>query len=228
MRFLTSILLGIFLASLTILPSWGVVVVVVQPAAGGGGHTYLINEGFEGAGTPVSWFAGGSADFDSVTAPLAGSQSMRLNVTEFTLTPTINEAEIWVKFRFRMSALPSPAASVLVFRDSGFNVEMELGVNTDGTLQLGSTAVSVPVTVDGLSAGTSYDIEVHYITGTGITSVMSVGFVAAGGSIPTTGNKFTSCSDGFGNANIDHVLILDANCTDTDYDTFQISTTQNP
>ncbi len=195
---------------------------------GGGGHSYLINEDFEGAGAPSGWYGAGGADFDSTVSPLAGAQSMRLNAGEFTLTPTTNEAEVWVKFRFRMSALPSVAVAILSLDDSGFNQEASLGVNTDGTLIVGPVNASSPITVDALSANVSYDIEFHYIKGTGVNAVLSVGFVAAGGSIPTVGNKFTSATDGIGNANIDHITIVDANCTDTDYDNFQVSITQNP
>jgi hypothetical protein len=196
-----------------------------------GGHTYIINEDFEGTGAPSGWYNGATPDWDNTSSPLAGAQHLRItNDGQLTITPSLGagRSEVWVKFRFRVSALPATTLRFLSCIDVGFDNEAVLELDTDGGLISGTYTASTLETVDKIVANTSYDMELHYIkVGIGATTV-SVGFVAAGGSIPSSGNKFISATDGVGNADIDAVIFYDLNPSNIDIDNVQISTTQNP
>jgi hypothetical protein len=59
-----------------------------------------------------------------------------------------------------------------------------------------------------MSTGTTYHVWVHYVKGSGSNAQSSVGF-STDGTRPTSGNKFTSYSNGTETADADNVRFME-------------------
>ncbi len=191
--------------------------------------TYIINEDFEGTG-PGAWFNSG-ADFDSVTSPLAGAQSLRLDFGDYVVSPTINESEVYLKFRIRLSALPGSLTSFVSLENAAFTYETQIVISPTGTIIVyGNTGGTGFVeTIGVITAGVAYDMRFYSLKGTGANGVHSIGFVEAGGIIPTSGNNYVSSVTGVEDANVDHILFIGgASGVTVDFDNIQLARTLIP
>jgi hypothetical protein len=170
-----------------------------------GGVTYLINEGFEGTGTPtapVTWDVGGSPNYDYTTSPILGAQSLTEvsgddTFVEFGTTPSTVEA----RFAFRFSALPSANAGIfsLYAASPTFNNVAQIGITSTGQLVAwsGHSVTQLTPSVSTMSPGTNYVIWVRSVKGTGADQILTAGFdLASSGVRPTSGNNFISTSTG--------------------------------
>lgn len=131
-----------------------------QRIAAGGGVTYLIDEDFEGTGTPSGWFLGGSADYDYSATPLSGAQSLRAPAsTDYGFSPSLTPdlTTVWGKVEFKAETLPASFSEVITVIDTGFNDNCEIYVNSSGTVTI-STGSIFETTVSAMSAGTKYYI----------------------------------------------------------------------
>lgn len=157
---------------------------------------YLINEDFEGTGTPIGWFRGGSANFDYSASPLAGSQSLLLDSATadyavITNGGVINHAELWFKVLFRCNSISSDQ-HLFNLQDAGFNDLYSIILkSSDKTLIVEDTGAGVFAnTVDALTVGTIYNIWGHYKKGSGANGTCEASFDVAGNPRPNSGNKF--------------------------------------
>lgn len=198
---------------------------VTNNSTAGGGGSLIIDEPFDGTGTPSGWFNSG-ADFDSTVSPLEGTQNLRCPDGSFVQSPTINESEIYIKFPARFSALPASFSLFCISDDSSYAVDLLKGyILASGALVISDHSGGVfETTVATLSAGTAYDIEMHYSKGTGSNGVCSIAFVAAGGTMPTSGSAFAGASNSAGSTNVDHIKLLGSGgIPNTDFGSFKVS-----
>lgn len=208
---------AIFMAAL--MPySFGQGYYFARPAAGGGA-TYLINQGFEGAGydNGESWTESGpeTIDEDYTGTVLVDSQSLRIAQTGIGAASTsVSYAasdEVWFYCKVRPVVIDSSASSfIIAIRSAGANL-CRIQTETDGRLSV--VAGSTATTVDTLSTGTTYHVWVHYIKGTGANAVGSVAF-STSGTRPTSGNAFAGFSNGSATAQAS-TLILGRTATAT-------------
>lgn len=214
-------------------PSSNLLVPFMQPqfrrgraAAGGGGPTLLVDENFEGTGTPSGWFSG-SADFDYSAAALAGSQSLRVSGSQ---TPgvldggALNHGELWGKFLYNPEALPTSFTRIANLRDSGFNYLLEIYILSTGILRLSSGGTIFTDTADAVSAGSTYRVYWRYKKGTGANQIAELGF-AITDARPTTGNKFAGGSNGTGTANGTQLFFESLNSSIHVIDNVQVAAT---
>ena len=170
--------------------------------------TYIINEDFEGSGTPGNWYRGGSANFDYSAVPLAGLQSLRCDSSKgdyalYQPGGALNNSEIWFNLLFKVEGPLPPSFKPLVWFD-GYNVYLL----PDGTLQVSDNGKHIlTTTVDGLSAGTVYNIWGHYRKGTGSNAVCEVSFDIVGHPRPNSGNKWAGGTTGDGTANATSLIL---------------------
>ena len=202
---------------------------ILQPyafAAGGSGPSFLIDEDFEGTGTPSGWGTTGSgtANFDSTTSPLEGAQSLRLTGTTniISTTLTIQEPELWWKFRYKPASLPSVTLRIPLIYDSAFNEIAKIILHTTGQLIVDGGGI-FELTTDSLSAGTEYWITGHYKKGSGANAVLECGFSTTD-TRPSSGSKYAGATNGTQTANTDLVLLGSGNIV-ADFDVVQIATT---
>lgn len=138
------------------------------------GVTLLLDEGFEGTGTPSGWFisAFGGEDPDYITSPIAGAQSLRLgNVSEpnYALSPSISPVpSVWVKFRFRIDELPASFNTFFIIYGASDQMAV-FGVLADGTLYAqDQSGFLAEATVDAVTQGENYYGWFQYRAATGV------------------------------------------------------------
>ena len=192
---------------------------------GGGSPTFVINEGFEGAGTPAGWFNSG-ADFDYTTSPLVGTQSVRAASNGvyclYLSGGALNHPEIWGKMKVRVDSLPSTFSQIFKVTDGAGTVGAELVLLSTGVLDFGSGITAT--TADGMAAATDYWVYFRYTKGTGSNSICSIGFSATE-TRPTSGTKFATTSGSFGAVNAETSFFTVSNGAVVVFDNLQISTT---
>lgn len=184
------------------------VIVVGRPlAGGGGGPSYLLEENFDGAGTPSGWTtATGTPNYDYTTTILQGTQSLALDGTSAdagAISPSFTApSTIYGYCLFRFSAIPSSSREFMRLRNST-TVVARVFITSSGNLQFrhGATTYS---TVSTMSINTTYHIWYDYAAGSGANGVSSIGF-STDGTRPTSGNAFASNSAGAGTLNIDNL-----------------------
>ncbi len=123
----------------------------------------LVDEGFEGVGTPVRWYvSGASFDYATAPAPLVGTESLRLSTDgQYAgINAVLNHDELWGKFRVNVTTLPSSDfMELLKIQDvSEYTGVLSVYVNASGSIGTNSGTA----TTDVITAGTSYWIYWHY------------------------------------------------------------------
>lgn len=139
----------------------------------------LIDENFEGTGTPSPWTTSGAAvDFDNTSSPIAGAQDLKSAVVGGAGAPLAASPEIWVQFEITMSALPQEghAYTILLIGTAEyaiirFQTSGDLGLYYHGGIGAGGSG-----TVDTMAASTHYWIFFHLKKGTGANGLCDVEF----------------------------------------------------
>lgn len=171
MKRLTLIILGVLLC--TPLYSDMNTYIAGVPVSGGGGD-YLVQEDFEGTGTPSGW--GKWTDrplpnFDYTSTVLEGTESMYLAGTGYHLdsavsTPTQSAGtDRYVAFMLRVPSLPTTDVLMLQLYNST-TLLGGIGLRTNGGLyaQIGGGSV-VYGTSGAISANTTYYVKVRWQAG---------------------------------------------------------------
>lgn len=201
--------------------------VLARKNAGGGGFVYLINQDFEGPGTPAGWSTtgSGSADFDSTASPLQGAQSLRLDGDPDSIAAivTVSEAEIFWKFQYRTGTLPATPTDIPLIYDVSFNEIAKISFHSTGQLIAEGGGI-FEITTDAMSAGTKYWIWGHYKKGTGANAVLECGFSAADDGRPTSGTKYAGNTNGTQTADAE-LFLLFSEVNAVDFDVVQIAVT---
>ena len=190
---------------------------------GGGGPTFIIDEDFEGTGTPSSWYVSG-ADFDYAAAALIGSQSARLSANAQYIGISdggvLNHVELYGKFRFKPETLPTGSfCKIMELQNSSFVAVMTIVIQPSGALECGGTPTS-----DTMTAGTSYWIYWHYLKGTGSNAVTECGFSSTE-TRPTSGTKYSGITNANSTTNATQTQTYISSGAVLVQDQFQISTT---
>lgn len=167
--------------------------------------TYLTKQGFEGTGYDNSetWSETGDPDEDYTGVVLDGSQSFRVNVSgasayahhQFAAT-----ADVWGYFMFRAVSTINATKSIAIIVGDDFGGSASVNLNSTGTLSVTHGGVTSGNTVSTMTAGTTYHVWFRYTKGTGSDGFAEVSF-STDGTKPTSGNNYTSLSNGDDTAN---------------------------
>jgi hypothetical protein len=182
-------------ACLTLLALW------LGAAGSAVAQTYLLNEGFEGAGYQnPGWTAFGAIDPDYTASPLVGAQSLRCSgASSFLQRPLTPGSTVHCYFQVRWLAY-APFKFVVDWLDAG-SVSIARVV-TDGfpnRLSLfhgGASAVGTTV----LATNTTYHVWVEWTRGTGNNGTMRL-FLSTNSTKPASPEAVLT--NGTGNATID-------------------------
>lgn len=164
------------------------------------GVTYLVEETFEGAGTPTDWTTTGTGtiDFDNTIVVIDGAQSLMLTAVSQTpraISPTFAaQGEIWVYFKMIVVSLPSASVGLITVKNASAAQVMRIRVTATGLINVQS-ATGGANTTDAVSAGTLYHVLGHYLKGTGADAIVDVEFNTTG-TWTGTGNKFKQLTNG--------------------------------
>ena len=128
------------------------------PAAGG--PSYLLEERFEGTGTPSGWTTSGTGtvnyDYASTPAPLAGSESMQLNRSSGTyqvISPSFTaQDDIWVFFRCSPEGNDSSSGTFT------FSQMADVALRVNGSHEI----ILVHGTVEATSSGVTATQDAHF------------------------------------------------------------------
>lgn len=168
--------------------------------------SYLINEGFEGVGTPVSWTFGNSVNFDYNVSPISGSESLELDATSkyanaYVTIPKKNE--VWIAYKVRFTGmLTTDVVRTLYVRDSLNNYISRVFYSNNGSQALfriyngtANTFCTTPITNDVV-----YNVWLHYVGGHGSDGVFEL-YISTGSSRPSTPDGALTTGSRIGSAN---------------------------
>lgn len=190
------------------------------------GFTYIVNEGFEGAGEPANFSTLPGAnppDWDYAATPLVGSQSVLCEAGDeafvFGDDTPINLGEIWGRIAVEFSSVTgqrilslynsSNAEIVYIYRQVGGGILISAG---------GSTALTLEATPDD----TLIYIWYHYAKGGGSNAAIEVWFSTTT-TKPADGSGFHAKEiDGAATTNVDHIVCRPLGMQ-TIYDDFKVA-----
>src|SRR5258706_1228134 len=153
----------------------------VAPA--GGTATYLLSEGFEGAGFENSgWSLVGTPNPDYTTTALNGLQSLNCVGAQriYRTFSFSNSFYLYLKARF----ITLPTYQVLMeWRDSSLNTAIEMYMN-GGTVDLSHGQANAKGSTS-FAPGVTYDIWIEWTKGTGANGTLKL-FVSTNGTKPAS------------------------------------------
>lgn len=168
-----------------------------RPAASG----LLIDENFEGTGTPSPWTVAAPAaspNFDNASSPLSGSQDMKADVTVDVgaYATFAASSELWAQFEITHNTVPGSSVPVFWFTDTAVTSYLEVVMDTAGGLFIApSSGSNSGTTVDAVATGVQRWIFFHYKKGTGANALYDVEF-STSSTRTGSGNKFVGVSNG--------------------------------
>jgi hypothetical protein len=196
------------------------------------GQTFLINQGFEGAGYDNSetWTevnAGGTVDEDYATLPLEGVQCVLLvgtAATVSTASPTFaDQTTAWLRFGFKKSKNPDSDWIVGILRNGTTSLSY-IRVLSTGALRIDHGTANASTT-DVLSNATWYYVLVKYVAGTGANGQASIEFSTTA-SWTGSGNKYASLTTGSSTLALNNVQIRNEDNGSLYFDGLKVSATQ--
>ncbi len=166
---------------------------------GGGGLTYLINENCELSGTPSGWTDIATIDWDNVSSPLSGSESMVAadgNVSSYDLGSTYNYAHGKIEVRFNSG---QSGTQFITARNAANNATIfYITVSaTDISLVDASGTGVAATTLGNITTATKYFIWYDFAIGTGANGTGTLD-VSTTDSRPTGGGGHATYTDGTG------------------------------
>jgi hypothetical protein len=199
-------LLAYIIAAFHLSASWSVAGFVINPYRFvTSGSSFLLNQNFEGTGydNGETWTEAGTGtvDEDHTSTVIAGSQSLRVNLSAqtgstYAAFTAIND--VYCKFRFRVASTNGGNQIVATIRD---------GATALGTLTLAGASRVLRATAAGGSNGTSSDVlpvntDIYvwfeYLKGTGANAICRCGWATTDSkpSLASTGAKTGVSSNG--------------------------------
>lgn len=142
----------------------------VSAGGGGGSPTYIIKQGFEGAGydNGETWteVTPGTLNEDYTTTVLDGSQSLSIsggNSATMDHTSFASQNEAWAYCLFRYSSDGSAISSILAFRDSTLTALAICRLSATSGVTLYTDGADSAASATTLSTDTTYNIWLHYL-----------------------------------------------------------------
>jgi hypothetical protein len=203
---LTTLLLSCALSVLAVTPTGlglsnlATVAAATPPASG---SSFLLEEGYEGTGYENTWTAAGTGtvDPDEASTVIAGSQSLRVNLSAETgsaYAEVSAQSHLYTKFRLRVASTNGGNQTIATIRD---------GTTTLGTLVLiGVNRVLRVVNPGGgngsssatLPTNTNLFIWFEYVQGTGSNAIVRAGWDTSDSKPSLASSGAQTCYNGAG------------------------------
>lgn len=163
------------------------------------GPTFIIDEDFEGTGTPPGWWAGGS-DYGATTSPISGAKSGRpVSGSQILINEAsyLEHTELWFKWRMRYDAAPATFQHMMQCGNDNFQTQAGLTMNANGTITAQDSGVGIFITtVAAMTVGQTYYCWFYRKANTGGNNgIVNFGFSLADVK-PTSGDNFVGASTG--------------------------------
>lgn len=190
------------------------------------GSILLVNQDFEGTGTPSGW--AGTGDFDNAVSPLQGAQSLVLVLSQTASISdggVLNNSELYFKFLFRSNTLPVSSNEFFYAMDGAGTRQIRIISNADGTVRVQDRLGNIfATTVASMSLATTYYVWVYNKKGSGTNQICSVAFNTTD-SRPTSGNNFAGGTSGTETGNVTQCFWAAGDSSVLKVDVVQISAT---
>lgn len=162
--------------------------------------SYLLQEDFEGTGTPTNWTPTGTVDFDYSAAAIDGAQSLRINPTSaiarVRLDLTTTYSELYLYYKFRVETQAASNFTVCQFYDGANSVVLgQIRFATGQKLQSRFGGVTGSTTVATYDLSTTYHVWVHVVQSSGSDGLCECGF-SSDGIRPTSGDNYCTTTTG--------------------------------
>lgn len=211
---------------------------IASSEGGGGSATYLVKQDFEGTGYDNSeiWTesGAGTANEDSTTTPLVGSQSLRCTSSANTVRvespnfASITEIHIYFLFKPGNTVASGNTRKILTLENSGAGTAEGI-ILTDGESLTITHGGADATTVGAMSDGTTYHVWGRWKAKVGASDGEGEVTFSTDGIKPTTGNpNFASFSNGTGSSTAMRAIAIgnapdDGNVTwTTDFDKVRV------
>lgn len=131
--------------------------------------TYIINQGFEGAGydNGETWVENGTPNPDYAVSPIVGSQSLKLSTTSAYTYVEISpaQADVWCYFRYRIDVSVNTAlfGPQFGFSGGGAVAMMEINLNVANSVKLYAGGGLSAASATELTTATNYHVWIHYV-----------------------------------------------------------------
>jgi hypothetical protein len=177
-----------------------------QAGSSGGGsepRTWILNETFEtNPGYDNTWsevIGGDGVVNEDYTTALAGSQSLLISCpssdqARLTNYFTATHSDVHCYFQVRFNTFPGTGQVWWRLQDTTPATVLSLELTASQQIRI-RAGTGTAATVSAISTGTTYHFWVRYTKGTGANAFGSAGF-STDGTKPTSGNQFTSVSNG--------------------------------
>lgn len=169
----------------------------------------LIDENFEGTGTPSGWATVGSPGFDNTSSPLSGAQDLKMdgaanNDANYVFT---DAGEFWVALELKFSSVPavSITSPIQVYNSPSFSDFCAIFIDTLGKLAV-SDGTTSSTTTDTMSSGTKYYVWFHMLKGTGSNATIE-GEFSTTNTRTGTGTKYAIVTAGNINVDLNYFLL---------------------
>lgn len=163
----------------------------------------ILSEKFEATGYDTAgWTESGTGTLneDYTTSPLHGSQSLRIVTPSDELTyiyhSITSSSETWIRFKIKVVLNPASEIPLIEMWNISQAPIASLRITSAGTLKVSNGTSISTATSSALVDGTTYYVWFHFKNGTGANGVCDASFDESGNSRPTSGNQFTSLSNG--------------------------------
>ena len=188
--------------------------------------SYLVDEDFEGTGTPTGWTGTATINYD-YTPAIHGTESAKITDTGTTYVTTPDfaaQSDVWVFGAFNYSAVTADAI-ILYLRNATSGNAGYLSIRqSDMKIRFyhGTTSPSVGTTT--ISTGTTYYYWIHYIKGTGSDGVSQI-YLSTTTTRPSSPEL--SATNGSGTYDVEHIRYYDWTATsDYIFDVVRVSATE--
>jgi hypothetical protein len=208
-------LLAYIIAAFHISASWSVAGFVINPYRFvTSGSSFLLNQNSEGTGydNGETWTEAGTGtvDEDHTGTVIAGSQSLRVNLsaqTGSTYASFTSQSSLFVKCRFRVASTSSNPTIITIRNGTTILASLILvGVNRTLRVNGGGSNGSASGTI---ATGTNIFVWFEYVKGTGSNAITRAGWAATDSKpdLSTTGAQTCIATNGTGTVNADRLYL---------------------
>ena len=188
--------------------SWAAAGFILNPyRLASSGSSFLLQEGFEGTGYENTWTesATGTVDEDNTGTVIAGSQSLRVNLsaqTGSTYATFTAQGSLFCKFRYNVAST-SGNPTIATIRNGSTILGSLILVGVNRTLRAVAAGGSNASSSATIATGTNIYIWFEYVKGSGSNAICRAGWAATDSKPALTSTGTQTCLSSNGTATSD-------------------------
>jgi hypothetical protein len=221
-------LLAYIIAAFHLSASWSVAGFVINPYRFvTSGTTYLINQNFEGSsydnGETWTEAGTGTVDEDHTGTVIAGSQSLRVNLsaqTGSTYATFTAQGTLYTKFQFRVASTNSGNVTIATIRNGSTTLGTLLLVGANRTLRAVAAGGSNASASGTIATGTNIYVWLEYVKGTGANAICRAGWATTDSKPALTSTGAQTCFSSNGTSTSDANTLYLGHTVSSTYECF--------